>query len=221
MKKHPRKGFTLLEIVASIFLFSIMTLAIASTMRETGRLTSRVKTREAKTLSIMIALDRLQRDLQMAYLSRNRMDPSGFKLTDGNLGSELLFSYLDSPVKTLYQRRTPGLNFASYKLEKEDNGTFKLIRTEVPFYAKEKMNDAIPQLLASGLLQFKMEAYDIRNSRWLKEWDDKGPATGGYSPVAVRITLEAVDPSLPKEQWKDKSLKIETDFVVLNELEQK
>lgn len=222
IRRKSQAGFTLLEILASIFIFAIMTIGIASTMKQTTSLAQRVKSREAKTMSAMIALDRLERELQMAYYNRVPFpDQAMFKLSEGSSGAELTFSLLDSPIKTLVQKRTPGLIYASYKLEKEDAGTFKILRTEVPYYAKEKMNEATPQVLASGLLQFKIEAYDYRNDRWVKEWDDRGPITGGYIPKAVRIVLEAVDPALPKDQWKDKSFKLQTELMVLNELENK
>jgi prepilin-type N-terminal cleavage/methylation domain-containing protein len=218
-KKISERGFTLLEILASLFIFAILTIGIASTMKQTTTLAKRVKSREAKTMSAMIALDRLERDIQMAYNGPLRGEHTVFKLIEGTMGSELVFRLIDSPMKTLVLKRTPGLIFASYKLEKEENGTYKLLRSEVPFYSYDKMSEASPQILASGLLQFKIEGYDSLNDRWLKEWDDRGPATGGYIPKAVRITLESIDPDIPKDQWKDKSFKLETEFMVLNELE--
>lgn len=213
------RGFTLLEILASLFIFAVMTIGIASTMKQTTSLARRVKSREAKTMSAMIALDRLQRELQMAYHENLQRTATLFKLTDGSSGAELTFSLLDSPINPLIERRSPGVIIVDYRLEKEEKGTFKLLRKEVPYYEKDKLNEATPQVLASGLLQFKLEAYDYRNDRWVKDWDDKGPSTGGYFPKAVRVILEAVDTDLPSEQWKDKSFKVETELMVLNELE--
>lgn len=216
-----QSAFTLLEILASIFIFAILTLGIASTMKQTTSLTKRVKSREAKTMSSVIALDRLQRELGMAYYGGRVTFPEHvlFKLSEASLGSEIVFSVIDSPIKTLVQRRSPGLLIVQYKLEKEENGTMRLVRLEVPFYDKAKLSEANAQTLATGILQFKLEAYDHRNDRWLKEWDDRGPTTGNYIPKAVRVMLESVDPELPKDQWRSKSFKLQTEIIVLNEWE--
>lgn len=219
LNKSRFAGLTLLEILAAIFLFAVMTLGISSTMKETNSLARKIRSRESKTMSAVIALDRFQKDTQMAFNDRLQNTKTYFKMIEGSLGSELTFTYLDTPVKTLFQRRTPGVMIASYKLEKEENGTYKLLRTEAPYYSKDKLNEAPSQTLASGVLSFKCETYDHRNDRWLKAWDTAGLATNGYFPKAVRVRIETIDPDLPKAEWKEKSMILETDTMVLNELE--
>jgi type II secretory pathway pseudopilin PulG len=216
-RKKSLEGFTLLEILAALFLFAIMTMGIASTMRETTSLTRKVKSREATTMSAVVAVDRLQKDLQMAYNEPFQGSPSFFKSTEATIGPELSFSFMDTPVKTLFQRRTAGEMIAFYRMEKAEDGSYKLLRSEVPYYAVDKLKEAPTLTLAEGVLSFKVEFYDSRNDRWAKEWDTKGPVTNGYFPKAARVSVETVDTSIPSSEWKNKSLKIETDFLILNE----
>ncbi|MBN8555984.1 MAG: hypothetical protein J0L93_11105 [Deltaproteobacteria bacterium] len=205
-----------MEILAALFLFAVMTIGISSTMRETTILTRKVSSREATASSAIIATDRLQKDIQMTF---NEPPISIFKLLEGGVGSEVTFSFLDTPIKTLFERRTAGLIMANYHLEKVDDGSYKLLRSEVPYYNYEKLRDAPSQIIAEGVLKFRIEAYDHRNDRWLKDWDNKGPNTNGYFPKAVRLLIETVDTSLPKDEWQKKSLTITTDFLILNEIE--
>lgn len=212
-------GFTLIEILAAIFIFAVMTLGIASTIRETGIITSKVKIRQTSVFSGQVALDRLQRDLQMAYNERLQGATTFFKADETGLGPELQFSYLESPVRTLFVRRTTGSALAYYHLEKEDNGTLRLERSEAPPYKQDTLKTIAGQSVATGILSWKMDYYDVRNDRWLLTWDTAGPNTPGYFPRAVRITIETIDPSIPKEDWKKKSLKFQTEFLVFNEME--
>jgi hypothetical protein len=89
----------------------------------------------------------------------------------------------------------------------------------VPFYKIDDIATAPSQILAEGILSLKFEFYDYRNDQWLTKWDTSDPVTPGIFPRAIKMTIEAVDQDIPKEEWKTKTLKLETAFRVLNEME--
>jgi len=219
MRVHGRRAFTLMEIVASISLFSVIALGIASAIRDTAKLSRKLKSREARTLSGQIALDRLQRDLQAAFNERLQNSQTIFKSRNIGAGPELTFSYFDSSIKTLFERRTPGIKVAQYSVENVEGGGLNLYRAEVPLYQGEEIDDAPQRLIASGVMEWELEFYDARNDKWMKEWDTKSRTALNYFPKAVRVILETVDDKLPPDKWKDKSIRFETSFVILNELE--
>lgn len=214
-----RDGFTLLEILASIVIFSVMITGISMTLSESTKLSRKVKHRESVVMSAQVAFDRLQRDLQMAFNERQRSPSSIFKTQETNQGPEITFSYLDTPIKVLVQNRTAGLMIARYHLEKSESGALTLFRSEVPFYKIDDIATAPSQTLAEGILSLKFEFYDYRNDQWLTKWDTSDPVTPGIFPRAIKMTIEAVDQDIPKEEWKTKTLKLETAFRVLNEME--
>lgn len=213
------KAFTLIEVIASITIFAVIVVGVAFALKQVNRIGSRVKERQASVLSGQLVFDRLQRELSMAFDEKLQASPSLFVLREISNGPELTFSYLDSPSKTLFETRTPGLKIASYTLEKAKNGLFRLIRSETPIYRSDQIAESPSQVLASGVMSWKVECYDRRNDQWREDWDSAGTTTGGYFPYAVRIELEVVDPEVKAEERKSKSLLYRTSILVLNEYE--
>lgn len=218
---QTKQGFTLAEILVSIFLLSMITLGVTTTLQQATHLSLRVNTRQASLFSGQIAIEKLRRDLQMTFSEDVQGGETTFLLRESTHGSDLLFSYLESPIKRLFIRRTAGTKNAYYTLEKNDNGTSDLIRREAPIGDRQELQRQDDfQVLAQGVLDFKVEAYDPRNDQWKKEWDDKGRVTGGYFPQAVMVTIETVDPEMPKDKWKDSSVVFQTKILLLNQMDE-
>lgn len=214
------KGLTLIEILAAITLLSLMMMGVTTMLTNTSTLSEKLQSRQASLLSAQIGLERIRKDLQMAYDEQMPDDDSLFLAERRSFGPELQFSYLDSPIRTLFERRTPGLKIARYTLEQDSNGVLGLYRAETPFYDRENIEQADLQLIARGILDLKFEFYDHRNDRWLEEWDDKGTMTQGYFPYAVRIRLEAADPELDENERGDRSVVYRTQIILWNQYEE-
>jgi type II secretion system protein J len=213
-----KRGFTLLEVLAAIGLFAVMTLGVVSTLQETNRLTLKMKARQASVFTGVLAMERLRRDFQQAYNDRLQRSLSVFRSRDASQGPEFTFTTFDTPIRTLFARRTPGVVLVKYQLEKDDNGTLRLLRTEVPYNQADKIDTQAPQALATGILKLELEFYDAQNDQWKKDWDTSLPTTNGF-PRAIRLALETVDPDLPETQRKEKTLRFETKILVLNEVD--
>jgi type II secretory pathway pseudopilin PulG len=211
------KGFTFAEILASLALFAVMTVAIASVLRETNTLTIRLQDRQSSIMAAELALQRMQRDLRLAYDEKIRRSPSLFKAGPGPNGFELIFSFLASPFFTLIDERSSGLQVVRYFLANDSNGVPSLYRAELPYHQASDIQNTEAEKIASGIRFWKLEFFNPRTSQWMNDWDDKGPYTGGYFPSAVRIALEAYDPELPESSRDLRSIRIETSFFILNE----
>lgn len=212
------RAFTLLEVLAAIGLFAVMTLGVVSTLQETSRLTLKMKTRQASVFTGVTAMDRLRRDLQMAYNDRLQRSSSVFKAREGSNGPELTFTTFDTPIKVLFSRRTPGVVLVKYHLERDDNNTLKLLRAELPYHQSDKIEVQPPQILATGITKIETEFYDAQNDQWKRDWDTALPSTNGF-PKAVRLAIESVDPELRESERRDKTLRFETNIIVLNEVD--
>lgn len=218
------KAFTLIELLAAIALFALMVIGVTSALEQIARTSVKLGVRTESVSSGQVALDRLKRDIRMAYSENIQRAQTYFGLKEGSTGPELTFSYLDSPIRTIFTNRTSGVKFASYALEKGKNGTFDLIRSEIPMYdmklfseGSKTLADYPAQTLARGVLNWEVELYDYRNDQWIKEWNSDGRITGGYYPLAVRFTLEVVDPEVEDEKRAEKSLTYKSAVMVLNE----
>ena len=215
---YKSAGFTFLEILAAITLLSLMAVGIVHSIKETAIITAKLKTRATTILSGQIALDRLQRELQMAFNEATRGTPTYFKSDALGGRQELIFSYLDTPIRTLFEQRTSGVKFARYFLEKNDNGSFTLLRSVVPFFQSAEIEKASSQILAKGILNLKFEFYAPQEDRWIDQWNSQSEKNFGRFPLAVRVSIETTDYRLPKEEWKTKSLFFQTEILLLNEL---
>lgn len=217
MKIEGRQAFTLIEIVAAISIFALIVVGVAAAMSQTNRIIDRLSNRRESVASAQIAIDRLSRELEMAYQESNlKQAKTLFVGREVGSGPELTFSYLDSEIKTLFVNRTPGVQIASFTLQKAEDGSFDLIRSETPIYAADKIQDSRSSVLAHGVLSWKAQYYDPRNDQWIEEWDSGGNRQGGYFPTAVKLQFEVVDPTIPKEDWKKKSMLFETSVRILN-----
>jgi len=215
--KTSTSGFTLIEIVSAIALFSILMVGVASMLGQTNLLNTKLRSRQVSVQAAQISFNKIERDLQMAFNENIQKSQSLFAAREGATGQELVFSYLDSPIKTLYIRRSFGMKFARYALEKSESGLFQLIRSETPLYLADRIEDSAFQVIARGIVGWKLEFYDYRNDQWLKTWDSRGNITGGYFPLAVKLHIEVTDPELPPEQRQKKSLVFESSILLLNE----
>ncbi|TVQ80410.1 MAG: hypothetical protein EA369_02690 [Bradymonadales bacterium] len=220
IKLRTQSSFTLAEVLAAITLFAVMSVGIASLMRETTRVSGRVESRQFSVLAGQLAMERLSRELSQTFRERLQREETRFVARDSGQGWDLVFSYLDSPMRSLFERRSPGVKLVHYFLEPSPRGTFRLMRAEVPINLEAQLELQTAQVVAEGLLELELSFYDPRNDQWIEDWDSNGPYTGGYFPQAVRISLVMVDPQLPREDWDSRSLRFQTSSLLLNEIEE-
>ena len=219
IRPFKTKGFTLIEVLAALFLFSLLTLGVSSSVREISKLSARIKMRQATVVSGITAFDRLQRDLRMSFNERLRNSRSWFESENRTSGPDLRFTALESPTLLLFTQRTPGLAAIRYWLEKADDGTMNLMRSQVELNRSEDLEKQPPEIVGQGILKFELEFYQGNTGQWLKTWNSKESTTTGLFPRAVRIRLDSVDPQVPETDRKEKVLSLETVVLVLNEWE--
>ncbi len=212
-------GFTLLEVLAAISLFSLMTLGVVNALQETTKLTLRIKSRQASTFTGTLAVEKISRDLSMAYNENLRKSKSLFQGREGSQGPELTFTTLDSPLKGLFVRRASAFAIVRYKLEKNEQGTLDLFRYETLEQNFDKIDTLKGQRIATGVTKMEAEYYDFQNDQWKRDWDSKSPPLAGRFPMAVHLALETTDPSLPALEQKDHLRRFETKVLILNEKE--
>lgn len=218
LRSRP-KAFVLVQLIASIALFAIIMVGISSMMGETSRLTRKLTERQESVTAAQIVLARLQRELSQAFHELSPRAQTLFIARPSREGTELIFSYLDSPLKPLFENRTPGIRMAAYSLERDRNTALKkLMRSEVPWYRSEEIELATPAVMATGIISWDFEFYDLQRDRWVPAWDSIGQEFDGDFPYAIRIRLEVVDPAIEDEtQIAQKSLVYQTAFRVFNQ----
>jgi hypothetical protein len=155
----------------------------------------------------------------MAFNERLRNSASWFESDSNTLGPDIRFTTWESPTVLLFTQRTPGLAAVRYWLEKADDGTMNLMRSQVEINRANDLEKQAPEIVGQGILKLEFEFYQGNTGQWLKSWNSKESTTTGLFPRAVRIRLASVDPSIPEIDRKDKTLNLETAVLVINEWE--
>ena len=211
-----------------------MAVGIAALMRQTTRVSVGVDERQERILSAQLSVERLSRELSHAYRERLQREESRFVARASPNSYDLIFSSLDSPMRALFERRSPGVRLIHYFLEASPLGGFQLMRAEVPLSLSEELETQEASLVADGILSLHFEFYDAKNDQWLESWDsgtggggDETPAIEagaalqlGYFPQAVRIVARVVNTEAPQEEWEERALTFRTSVFVLNEYEE-
>lgn len=211
------RAFVLIQLLAAITLFAVIMLGISSMMSETTRLTRKLKERQESVMSAQSVISRLQRELTQAFDEQNRRGKTLFIARGASEGTELIFSYLDSPIRPLFENRTPGIKVVAYSLERARNSKVKkMLRSEVPLYDSDKIEQAVSAVVARGIVSWEFQFYDKRRDRWVDEWDSLDREFNGDFPAAIKLKLEAIDPKAD-EAVENKSLVYQIAFNVLNQ----
>lgn len=229
-----QRAFTLAEVIAAISLFAVMAMGIAALMSQTSRVSVRVDERQERILSAQLSVERLSRELAHAYRERLQREESRFVARASPNSYDLIFSSLDSPIRSLFERRSPGVKLLHYFLEPSPKGGLQLMRAEVPLPLAEELETQEARLVADGILSLQFQFYDAKNDQWLDSWDSgTGGSDGesptveagtdiqlGYFPQAVRIKARVVNTEAPEEEWEERALVFQTSVFVLNEYEE-
>lgn len=218
LRKAQNQAFLLLQLIVSIAIFAIIMMGVASMMSETTKVTRKLDERRESVLSAQLALDRIERELLQAFDEQNRRGLTLFLAREGSGGKELIFSYLDSPIRTLFENRTHGVKIAAYSLGQESGqATAHLLRSEVPLFQADEIDRATAKIVARGIVSWDLEFYNQQSDRWLETWDSTDIRGTRSFPNAVRIRIEAVDPRVDPEEIENKSIHFRTAVLILNQ----
>jgi len=173
MRIRNTQGFTLIEVLTALSVFSLVAVAIYSVF-STG-IAAREKGESASSLcqDARIALDRMSKEL------RNTAGVSLYRF----VGSPDMISF-----PTLEERRGHlEICYVTYYLEtKEGNGSKTLRRTEeTPVEGKSEPRD-IASSVAEVKLTYRYKAADTGSYEWCDSWDSSLQAS---YPLDVRISL--------------------------------
>jgi len=192
-------GFTLMEaliamaIMAMIGLLSFGTFTHAIAAREKAeKITSHYH-------QIRQALQRMSREISMAYISehRNCDDPATktiFKSESASNGMRLDFTSF-SHVKTQSDANESDQNEISYFIDKDPVNTSSkaLIRREANRIDDEPEEGGVEDVLAENIDDIEFEFYDPKEDRWEKDWDTESRDYKSRLPLFVSIKLSTKD----------------------------
>lgn len=165
--ERKQRGFTLIEVLVSLFILSIVFSILYGTFFTTHRVLKDLESRMAGRRTLRAALQVISEDLRSTYLS-----PAGtvtrFKGED--FTKKIITPFLSFTTYTSYQRE--GSLYAlkvEYLLEKRDKtGNLTLIRRTLEKNSRDVMDE---EELVEGIETLQLSYFD--GKEWKKEWDSE------------------------------------------------
>jgi len=194
-------GFTLIEVMLALAIMTFVTALLWGSFSQTAQVKKRIENTQERTHTIRVALMRMTRELEMAFLS----DAEKFGAEERRtmfVGSsqsdfdKLRFSWFGH--QRLRADRPEGdTAVVSYFSEPDpdDRMLTNLMRRETR-RLEPKDPEKIPgetYVLCPAVTSVKFSYYDYKTQEWTEEGNTMGADGLQYLPTQVRISLKVVD----------------------------
>jgi general secretion pathway protein J len=194
-------GFTLIEVMLAIAILSFVTALMWGSFSQTVINKKAIESAQERTHTVRVALTRMAREIEMAYLSgsentalsNRRTFPVGSSHGDvdelqfSNFAHQRLRSGLaegDTALISYYGQRDP-----------DDRRVLNLMRRETRRLQAENPNDLPGEayILCPDVARVKFSYYDHKMKEWVNDWSTLNASGPQYLPTHVRITLTVID----------------------------
>lgn len=199
-RRDSANGFTLVEVLLVMAILGTVTTLMWSSFSQASRSKKRVEAAQDRTHTVRVALLRMAREIEMAYLSENHT-PSITEPRTRMVGvsrpdvDELTFSAF------AHQRLRGGVpesdtsNISYYGgRDPEDRSVLNLMRRET-----RRLQAADPlaiageaYILCPRIVRLKFSYYEHRKKEWHEDWDTRMPGRT-FLPTHLRIALTVLD----------------------------
>jgi general secretion pathway protein J len=201
-----KRGFTLLEILLAVTILALVGTMIYGGFAQTALNKERVETDVDYYQTVNMALERMVRELSMAFVSTH-VNPSldlrtvltAFVGTDN--GREDRIDFTSFSHRRLYRNaQESDQNEISYFVTEhpEDPEVRVLARREESRIDEDPRRGGKSQILVEGVEEFNVEYFDPLLSEWVSGWEtDDRFAQPNRLPTQVRIRITVKHPKRP------------------------
>ncbi len=196
-----QSGFTLIEIMLALALMAFVTSLLWGTFAQTAKVKKRLEQEQDRTHTVRVALMRMSREIEMAFLSNSEAvgvqeRRTMFSGTSHNDFDELRFSWFGH--QRLHADAPEGdTSLVSYfTMPDPDDATITNLMRRETRRLESKDPKLIPgetYILCPDILRLKFAYYDYKQKEWREEWDTTKADGQQYLPTQVRISLTVLD----------------------------
>jgi general secretion pathway protein J len=194
-------GFTLIEVMLALAILTFVTAIMWGSFSQTVTNKKAIESAQERTHNVRVALFRMVREIEMAYLSASENTAISERRTfmvGASRGDvdELQFSSF------AHQRMRAGVaegdtSLISYYGERdpEDRRVLNLMRRESRRLQAENPSTIAGEayILCPDVSRLKIQYYDHKLKEWVNEWSTLNASGNQYLPTHVRITLTVID----------------------------
>jgi general secretion pathway protein J len=200
-RRRTDAGFTLIEVLLALAIFAFVTTIMLGSFTQTARSKRAIQSAQERTHTVRVALTRMTREIEMAYLSSSE----NMGLTNRRtmlIGStradvdQLMFSSFahqrlragaaesDTSVVSYFGERDP-----------EDRRVLNLMRRETRRLQAEDPNLLVGEsyILCPDVSRLKISYYDHKRKEWTTDWNTLNASGQQYLPTHIRVVLTVFD----------------------------
>lgn len=193
-RRRSRRGMTLLEVAIAIAIVVVMAATVAESLRSSIEFNELLSQRDAVTRQARVALSKIRRDLQLAFLTPHQTVAERYLTVFVGLDQEpdtLFFSTLahqriyrdsrecDQAEVTIWAESAPSA----------EGGGYVLYHRESQRIDEEPDEGGVVNPLAYNVRSFGVRYFDAQKQEWVHEWDTRGADTPYRLPRAVEVAL--------------------------------
>lgn len=185
---HLIKGFTLLELLVALSIFSILSVmaygglqTVISAKQSSGQAADRIA-------EIQLVMMRISNDLRQAITRKVRDEHGDFlyAMQSGKNGEEIM-AWTRAGYRNPAHLKRSHIQRVAYKLEQQ-----KLIRMTWPVLDLAQDTKVMENEVLSGV-EFIEWRFLNSNNEWLSAWPEESTEETSDLPIAVELTIELKD----------------------------
>jgi general secretion pathway protein J len=196
-----RRGFTLIEVMVASAILAVVSTLVWSSFKETFHTKKAVEDQSVRYRTVRVALERMSREISMAYLSQNEVPQTDPRTIfagkrHGSL-DELRFSYFGH--QRLYQDAneadTAQVVYFTDR-NRDDSRKTDLYRRETRRLQYLKPDDQPNEadVVCDDIVGLRFDYWDARDKQWREEWvTSSADGQPDRLPGRVKITLTVHD----------------------------
>jgi general secretion pathway protein J len=194
-------GFTLVEIMLALALMAFVTSLVWGTFAQTTKIKKRIESAQDRTHTVRVALMRMSREIEMAFLSGSEVTGTQdrrtmFSGTSHSDFDELRFSWFGHQRMRADAAEGDTALVSYFSLpDPDDPMSTNVMRKETKrLEAKDlKLIPGETYILCPAVSRLKFAYYDYKQKDWREEWDTTKADGLQYLPTQVRISLTVLD----------------------------
>jgi len=198
-----RRGFTLLEVILAVTVLALVGTMVYGGFSQTALNKARVEGDVDHSRIVHMALERMTRELSMAFVSTHVNPSLDLRVVDTAFvgkdhGREDRIDFTSFSHRRLFRNaRESDQNEISYFVTEhpDDSDTQVLARREQNRIDDDPRRGGKSQILVENVEEFNVEYYDPLLSEWVETWDTEDVlAQPNRLPTQVRIRLGVTHP---------------------------
>lgn len=188
-----RAGFTLLEVIVSLGILAVIGTITFETLASALDTRDVLEHEDEANQSARVALDRLRRDLRLAYLTSNTTAVNTYvtQFIGKNGDPDSLWFTSLAHHRMYRESRECDQTEITYWTEDDPtmSGAKVLLRREAPRIDNEPEKGGLIAPVAYRLKDVNFRFINPKTNTWLEEWDSTGVDQANMLPRAVQIAL--------------------------------